>query len=180
MKDRPARSLRPADSSGGPSPWREGPTLSPRPKNRSIPRPVGGPPSQLPKPRPMPEGQMDKGGINEPPTSPRPNVRVRPQSGKPDQRKQQNMEMREAARAELDKLHTIQGCAAERLDCIKRLESEIESLRKNLKSQLDWWYQIPVGVDEEADAGNTAPDDQTAHIAGLAVQEIRRALADPK
>ena len=78
------------------------------------------------------------------------------------------------------RLAIIEGCAAARLDCIERLEGEIESLRKNLESQLDWWYQIPVGVDEEADIENAVPDDQTAHIAGLAVQEIRRALADPK
>ena len=45
----------------------------------------------------------------------------------------QRNEMREAARAELDALHTIEGCAAARLDHIEKLDAVIERLAQEAK-----------------------------------------------
>ena len=52
-----------------------------------------------------------------------------------------------------------------------------KKLRDALEGQLVRWYSLPAGVDEEADELDTSPDDMDAHIAGLAVREIKQALA---
>jgi hypothetical protein len=49
-----------------------------------------------------------------------------------------------------------------------------------LKAQLDFWESLPSGVDYEADPLDRSPRDANAHIAGLAVQEIRKVLEESK
>ncbi len=58
------------------------------------------------------------------------------------------------------------------LDCVKEQQDELEQLKSALESQRRWWHQIPSGIDLEADPEDTSPEDSSAHIAGLAVQEI--------
>ncbi len=56
------------------------------------------------------------------------------------------------------------------------LRKRVHKLEAALESQRRWWHQIPSGIDLEADPENTSPDDSSAHIAGLAVQEIDACL----
>ena len=67
---------------------------------------------------------------------------------------------------------------------LKEKESQLASLRAEhlgmeaaLENQIERWNMIPSGIDEEADPYNKSPDDATAHIGGLAVQEIKQALS---
>ena len=60
---------------------------------------------------------------------------------------------------------------------VAELEADKARLVEALKSQRSWWESNPAGVDYEADTEETSPEDATAHIAGLAIQEINAAIA---
>lgn len=60
------------------------------------------------------------------------------------------------------------------------IRADLAAAREALKTQRQWWEQLPCGVDYDADPANTSPEDAVAHIAGLAVQEIDAVLAAEK
>ena len=49
-----------------------------------------------------------------------------------------------------------------------------------LRTQIEYWYSLPGGVDEDADPDNPSPEDATAHIGGLAIRAARRAISEAK
>lgn len=81
---------------------------------------------------------------------------------------------RDDARADAVKAHTM-ACAA-RSDA-DRWSAVADGLADAMGSQLHWWQGMPSGVDLGADELNESPKDTAAHIAGLAVREIRTALS---
>lgn len=174
MKDRPEKSLRPADSSTGPPPQ--------PPK----PWPKPGPPPTLPKPRPMSTGTESLTEALARKATAR--VRVIMCGGTEatifwqDDELVESLEIitdaiGEALRDMQARLSTIQGCAAGRLEHIERLEGEAERLKTTLQSSLNHWCSLPAGIDEYAVAEDTSPEDMVAWHTGLAVREIRLALA---
>lgn len=73
------------------------------------------------------------------------------------------------------------GQVKERMEALKEensnFKSQIRQLTEALDNQIDRWKMLPSGIDEDADEYNQSPVDATAHIGGLAVKEIREALA---
>lgn len=49
-----------------------------------------------------------------------------------------------------------------------------ESERVELRRAIDLLRQLPSGIDDEADADTTQPEDATAHIGGLVVRILER------
>ena len=66
---------------------------------------------------------------------------------------------------------------------VTRLRSDLEvartrvgELETELRSQERRWMDLPSGADLDADENDRSPVDSSAHIAGLAVRAIRKAL----
>ena len=53
---------------------------------------------------------------------------------------------------------------------------EIKRLREALRSQREWWRNVPSGVDIDADIDHPCPGDDMAWRAGCAIREIDKAL----
>ena len=45
-----------------------------------------------------------------------------------------------------------------------------------LEEQIDFWFSLPSGIDEEAEIEDQSPEDAAAHTAGLAVKAARKAI----
>jgi len=60
------------------------------------------------------------------------------------------------------------------------MKSDTELLRQAkgaLGEQIQFWYSLPSGVDEEAHIDDDSPEDASAHTAGLAVQAAYAVIA---
>ena len=58
----------------------------------------------------------------------------------------------------------------------KILAAEVRRLREALRSQREWWRNVPSGVDIDADIDDPCPGDDMAWRAGCAIREIDNAL----
>lgn len=66
------------------------------------------------------------------------------------------------------------------ISALRAEREKTKRLTEALEEQITYWYQLPSGVDEEADWQNPSPEDAIAHTAGLAVQAARAALRGEK
>lgn len=60
------------------------------------------------------------------------------------------------------------------------MSDEVARLREALEYVEDMIQQLPGGCDGEAEDGDDSPDDAMAHIGGLILQCVRKALEDDK
>ena len=59
---------------------------------------------------------------------------------------------------------------------VEKLQAEVQRLREALRSQREWWRNVPSGVDIDADIDDPCPGDDMAWRAGCAIREIDNAL----
>ena len=61
---------------------------------------------------------------------------------------------------------------------LANLQSENKRLREVLKLQINYWENLACGYEDNPNPNNTSPEDTTAWTAGIARQQIIKALAE--